>query len=346
MFRLVQNGVEQPLLQSTGQLTAEGELLMDTFFLVLNQMLMMFSLMVTGFILRKKNLVPEKTDITLAKLETYLFVPALNLYTQFTKCTVQTFAENYVLILYGAVIVVIAILISYPLSALFIKNPNKDSKTDYQRCIYRYAIAFGNIGYVGNFIVIGIWGQDVFYQYSMFSFVISILCSAWGLYTLVPKESGASLKENLKNGLLKAPTISLYIGMFCGLTGLAKYVPDFAITVLSNASNCMGPCAMLLAGIVIGGYEIKGLFMNKKVYIVSVLRLILIPAVFVTALRLMGTDKIVVTLALVLLSTPLGMNTIVYPASFGGDTKTGASMTMISSILSIITIPLMYLIFM
>ena len=87
------------------------------------------------------------------------------------------------------------------------------------------------------------------------------------------------------------------------------------------------------------------MFKNKKVYIVSALRLIVIPAVFVTALRLVGADKIVVTLALVLLSTPLGMNTIVYPASFGGDTKTGASMTMISSILSIITIPLMYLIF-
>lgn len=319
---------------------------MDTFLLVLNQMLMMFSLMVAGFILRKKKLVPEKTDITLSKLETYLFVPSLNMYNQLTKCTVQTFTENYRLIIYGTVVVIIAILMAYPLSALFVKNPNKDPKTDYQRCIYRYAIAFGNYGYVGNFIVLGIWGPDVFYQYSMFTFVISLLCAAWGIYTLVPKESGASLKENLKNGLLKPPTIALFIGMIGGLTGITKYIPEFAMTALSNASNCMGPCAMLLAGIVIGGYEFKGLFMNKKVYIVSALRLIVIPAVFVTALRLFGADKIIITLALVLLSTPLGMNTIVYPASFGGDTKTGASMTMISSILSIITIPLMYLIFM
>lgn len=319
---------------------------METFTLVLNQMLMMFTLMVAGFFLRKKKLVPEKTDIALAKLETYLFVPALNLYNQFTKCTVQTFTDNYFLMIYGTIVVIIAILISYPLSALFVRNPDGDSKTAYQRCIYRYAIAFGNYGYVGNFLVLGIWGQDVFYQYSMFTFVPSILCAAWGIYTLVPKESGASLTENLKNGILKPPTIALFIGIICGLTGVAKYVPDFAMTALSNASNCMGPCAMLLAGIVIGGYEFKGLFKNKKVYIVSALRLIVIPAVFVTALRLMGADKIIITLALVLLSTPLGMNTIVYPASFGGDTKTGASMTMISSILSIITIPIMYVIFM
>ncbi len=319
---------------------------METFSLVLNQMLMMFTLMIVGFILRRKKIVPENTYITLSKLETYLFLPALNMYNQLTKCTVQTFAENYRLIIYGAVIIIIAILISYPLSALFVKNPDKDPKTEYQRCIYRYALAFGNFGYVGNFLVLGIWGQDVFYQFSMFTFVISIFCAAWGIYTLVPKKSGARLGENLKNGILKPPTLALFIGMICGLTGVTKYIPQFAMTAISNASNCMGPCAMLLAGIVIGGYEFRELLKNKKVYIVSALRLIVIPAVFVTALRLMGTDRIIVTLALVLLSTPLGMNTIVYPASFGGDTKTGASMTMISSVLSIITIPVMYLIFM
>ncbi len=319
---------------------------METFSLVLNQMLMMFTLIVAGFLLRKKKLVPENTGTALSKLETYLFLPALNMYNQLTKCTVQTFAENYRLIIYGAVVVIIAILLSYPLSALFVKNPDKDPKTAYQRCIYRYAIAFGNYGYVGNFLVLGLWGPDVFYQYSMFTFVISIFCAAWGIYTLVPKESGASIIENLKNGILKPPVIALFIGMVCGLTGVTKYIPQFAMTALSNASDCMGPCAMLLAGIVIGGYEFKGLFKNKKVYIVSALRLIVIPAVFVTAMRLLGADKTIVTLALVVLSTPLGMNTIVYPASFGGETKTGASMTMISSILSIITIPVMYFIFM
>ena len=167
---------------------------METFSLVLNQMLMMFTLMVAGFFLRKKNLLPERTDIALSKLETYLFVPALNMYNQLTKCNVETFANNYRLIIYGTVVVIIAILLSYPLSSLFVKNPDKDPKKDYQRCIYRYAIAFGNYGYVGNFIVLGIWGDDVFYQYSMFTFVISIFCAAWGIYTLVPKESGA-LKE-------------------------------------------------------------------------------------------------------------------------------------------------------
>ena len=44
-------------------------------------------------------------------------------------------------------------------------------------------------------------------------------------------------------------------------------------------------------------------------------------------------------------ATPMGLNTIVFPAAYGGDTETGASMAMISHTLSVVTIPLMYLVF-
>jgi predicted permease len=51
------------------------------------------------------------------------------------------------------------------------------------------------------------------------------------------------------------------------------------------------------------------------------------------------------TLALIFVGTPLGLNSIVYPATYGGDTQTGASMASISHTLSVITIPMMYYLF-
>jgi predicted permease len=107
----------------------------------------------------------------------------------------------------------------------------------------------------------------------------------------------------------------------------------------------MGPLAMLLAGFVVGGYDWRELFTNKKVYVATAVRLIVIPAVMMLALKLIGTSDEIMTLALIAFSTPLGLNTIVYPAAYGGDTKTGASMAMISHTLSVVTIPLMYLLF-
>ena len=119
----------------------------------------------------------------------------------------------------------------------------------------------------------------------------------------------------------------------------------FILKALDNAGNCQGPVAMVLAGFVIGGYNLKELIVNKKVYIVTLFRLVIIPAVIMILLKLLGINDEKMTLALIAFATPLGLNTIVFPAAYGGDTKTGAAMTVISHTLSVISIPLMYLIF-
>ena len=109
--------------------------------------------------------------------------------------------------------------------------------------------------------------------------------------------------------------------------------------------NCMGPLAMILAGVVMGGYGFRNLIKNKKVYIVSFLRLILIPTLILSIATWAGVEDFTKTLMLIAFGAPLGLNTIVYPATYGGDTHTGAAMTFISTTLSLITIPLLYYIF-
>lgn len=318
---------------------------MEIFRLTLSQMLMMFTLILVGFFLRRKNIIPENTATSLAKLETFVFVPCLSLYNQITQCTVENFKENSVLMLYGLVIVVVAILLSYPLSRLFVQKTSGTPEKLYQRNIYKYAMTFGNYGFMGNFIILGIWGDEFFYKYSLFVFFVGVLCSSWGLYILIPKEHGVGIWKNLRKGLLTPPLIALVAGMAIGLLGLSKYVPDFIVRVFDNAGKCQGPVAMVLAGIVIGGYNFKSLLKNKKVYVASLLRLVVIPAAMMLILKLLGINDEIMTLALIAFATPLGLNTIVYPAAYGGDTKTGASMAMISHTLSVVTIPLMYLIF-
>lgn len=215
----------------------------------------------------------------------------------------------------------------------------------YQRNVYKYAMTFGNFGFMGNFIILGVWGTYFFYKYTLFTFLVGILCNSWGLYILIPKGRNANIFDNLKKGFLTPPMIALIIGMSFGLLNLSKYVPEFLINAFDSAGKCQGPVAMVLAGFVIGGYNFRELISTKKVYVASFLRLVVLPAIIVLVLKMIGANDELMSLALIAFGTPLGLNTIVYPAAYGGETKTGASMTMISHTLSVITIPLMYLIF-
>ena len=247
--------------------------------------------------------------------------------------------------LFGFVITLFAILLSYPLSKLFVRDSKVSLEKSYERNIYKYALTFANYGFVGNYLVLGVWGEDFFFKYSLFVFLLGILCSSWGLSILIPKKDGESLFATIKKTFTAPPLLALIIGMLVGLSGLSKFVPDFMLKTFESAGKCQGPVAMLLAGIIIGGYDIKRLLSNKKVYIASLLRLIVIPATMILILKALNISDEIMTLTLVAFACPLGLNTIVYPATYGGETITGASMTIISQIFSIITLPLMYYIF-
>lgn len=311
---------------------------MQIFNLTLSQMLMMFSFMIIGFLLRKLNILPVDADRVMSRLETYVFSPALVFSTQLMNCTVENFKKFSVYIIYSLILGIIAIIVSYPLSRVFV-NKKRDGEAMVN--IYKYALTFGNFGFLGNFLVLGVWGSEMLFKYTMFTFPMSILCYSWGLAMLIPAKS-RSFAGRLKS-LLTPPLIALVVGMISGLIGIEKYIPEFFLTMTENAGACMGPVAMILAGFVVGGFEIKSLLYNKKIYVLAFLRLFLIPLTVVLSLRAFGVSEELILFAFIAYACPLGLNTIVYPAAFGVDTKPGASMALVSHTLCVITIPLMYL---
>lgn len=304
-----------------------------TFSATLTPMLVMFSYMLIGYIANKMKLVPDNTASMLSKLENYFLVPALIINTFMKYCTVESIASEYKLILYSFGIFVIAISISLPLSKVF------SGGNYYKRNIYKYALTFGNFSFMGNAIVPAILGSDALYSYMLYILPLNVAVYTWGVMILVPK---GEKKQSVLKSLLNPIFISIIVGALLGLTGAAEYVPKFAADTISGCAACMGPLAMILTGMVIGSYDIKKLLKNATVYIATALRLIVLPALFVTVLFLIKADKTAIIMTLFAFGTPLGLNTVVFPAAYGGDTSTGASMAMISHTLCVITIPIMY----
>lgn len=306
-------------------------------------MLVLFSFIVIGFILNKAKLLPENTAIVLSKLENYFLVPALVLDTFMNYCTIDALTKNYNLILYSLMLLLIALCISIPMSKMFSKEKCMDDKMQrYQRNIYKYALTFGNFSFMGNAVVLGVLGDTGLFKYLLFILPLNIAVYTWGLIILIPE---GEKKSNPLKCLLNPIFISLLIGAIFGLLGVKSILPVFLTTTISNAKSCMGPLAMILTGFVIGGYDFCELLKRKRVYLASFLRLVIIPALMMIVLKFLGASPEIQTLALFAFATPLGLNTVVFPAAYGGDTKTGASMAMISHTLSVVTIPVMYIIF-
>ena len=307
--------------------------MLDTFLATLSAMLVMFLCIAVGFLLRKFHLTPDNTASVLSKLELYVFLPAQILVTFLNYCTVETLQVQYRTVLYGALAVGLEIVIGLLVARFF-------SKEKTERNIYLYNLIIANMGFLGNAIVPQIMGQEALYSYLLFCLPFNIVLYTWAINLLIPPEKLE--KKSIWKKLAHPTLIAMAIGILLGLSGAGKVLPGFVSTTLTNLSGCMGPVAMLLTGFVIGGYKIGDLLRSGKVYIISFIRLLVLPCVAVAVLMLLGSGKEIALLAMFGCGAALGLNTVVVPAAYDGDTRPGAAMAMISHIGAVVTIPLLY----
>lgn len=306
---------------------------MQVFTATLNQMLVLFIFMALGFFLNKKRLLPLDDSVVLSKLETYAFVPCLVFSVFYKYCTVENFKQKWTYMLYGAAVMAVSLPIGIVLAKFFAKD-------GYLKKIYTYSFAVANFSFMGNAVVLGVFGERVLFDYMIFTLPLNLYVYSIGTASLIPAEKGGKISvKTFVNPIF----IALILGAVCGL--LSVPLPKFITTAISSAGACMSPLAMLLTGFVIGEYNLKTLASDKKVYLASVIRLIILPSAFMAVLLLLKTDKDIIRVALCATAMPLGLNTVVFPAAYGGDTTPGAGMALVSHLISVITIPVMFSIF-
>ena len=260
-------------------------------------------------------------------------MPCLVFSVFYKYCTVENFKQKSVYILYGTAIMAVSLVIGVFLAKVFAKDR-------YLRKIYTYSFAVANFSFMGNAVVLGVFGEEILFDYMIFTLPLNLYVYSIGTASLRPDEEGK--KISLK-AFVNPIFIALLLGAVCGLCSLP--LPSFVTSAVSSAGACMSPLAMLLTGFVIGEYRLKTLASNKKVYLASLIRLILLPTVFMLVLIALKTDKAILRAALCATAMPLGLNTVVFPAAYGGDTTPGASMALISHLISVVTIPIMFAIF-
>ncbi|MBQ9796945.1 MAG: AEC family transporter [Clostridia bacterium] len=316
---------------------------MNVFLATLNPMLTLFLCIAVGFVLYKCKILPEGAGAVIAKLETWVFCPALSFMTMLRFCTLSNIREHAINVIFGAFCVAASVAIAIPLSCVFVKKKSPE------RGVYRYALAVANAGYLGDPVVLSLFGEVALSYYKLFCLPLNIVIYTWGMSNLVPE---GEKKTNVFKKILNPPTVAMLLGVAAGLLGAEAYLPSFLLSSLDSLKVCMGPGAMLLAGITIARFDLKEMLTNKKVWVATALRLFVFPLLTVAlmlglkeltnAIFSLGIGNNVLYLGFFAMGSALGLNTVVFPEAYGGDPRTGASMALISHTFCVISIPLLY----
>ena len=306
---------------------------MSVFASTLNQISFLFGFIIVGYILVKCKILPNNSAEVLSKLENNVFIPAL---------VMGTFMENFTASKIGTAVTLFgaSFLIGFVAIAFAIAVSKLVVKDEYIQRIYTYGLSFSNFGFMGNAVVSSLF-PDIFFEYLIFTLPLWMLIYVWGVPKLLVSDTGKkqTFKESIKN-MLNPMFIAMIIGMIIGICNVK--LPNFITSLVSVSGSCMSPIAMILTGIVVSSISLKQTFKNVSIYIISIIRLLVMPLIFILIARFIKMPNTLYICAVASLAMPLGLNTIVIPSAYGKDTTVAAGMAIISHIMSAVTIPVIF----
>ena len=293
----------------------------ESFLLVAQQVLMLYLIMAVGFVLGKARLIDDRGSVAMSNLVIYAVSPSI-LVVAFQRELDMASLRNFGLVL----LVALAVHILAAVSVLLVRD--KDPQR--QSCL-RFAVVFANCGFMGYPIILAINPDWMIYAVA---YNVAYLLVSWTV--------GVSLFQgrqnvSLKRVLLNPNVIAAFLGfaVFC----LNITLPDILSQTMSLIGGLTTPLSMLLIGTRISGIRLSEL-RDKDYHITAALRLIVLPLILYVLLLPLHLDPAVWSTLYLLTAMPCGTLSAMQAELYGGDARFAARAIAYSTLLSLVTVPL------
>ncbi len=295
---------------------------MNTVTILIRQVLQMFLLVGLGFLLFRSGKISREGSRSLAGILIYLVIPCMMI-NSFRIERTQAHIRG---MLISAAVTVILLLVSLLISrALFRRDP-----------IAQFASSFSNPGFFGIPLVTSALGSEAVFHVAFFIAFLNILQWTYGISLMTGQPVTAGFQPRK---LIRAPfVIAMIVGLALFFSGIQ--LPELISSCMSSIAAVNTPLSMFTIGVYLAQTDLPAMLKRKSLYLLSLSRLILIPAVSLLLLSLLPKEIYELKLALLLVSScPVGANVAVYAQLHVQDYPYAVETVVISTLLSLISIP-------
>lgn len=199
--------------------------------------------------------------------------------------------------------------------------------------VYKMMSTFNNIGFMGFPVIAAAYGNGALIYAVPFSIMFNLLCYTWGIQTLCGN-SGKIQWNSIIN-----------LGMISGMIAILLFfwqlpVPQIICSISAGLSNLTGPLSMIVIGISLADIELKELFTDVRLLKFAFAKLLLIPIVIMLILCRTIDNQLICEVCLIMLATPAASMCAMLSQQYGGDYELAARGVALTTILSVVTIPI------
>ena len=277
-------------------------------------------LAVPGFVLRKVKLFGERAAGVLAVLLLYVSQPSLMVSSLLGESFSASMLVNFAWVFGFAI--VLQLLVYFAAKLIFLRVGELPAR---RVCVA--ASYLGNVGFMGIPVMQMLFPEEGILVLYAVVFNIAFNAMAWtlGIYAV----SGERRAVRPLKILLNPPTVATVIALpffFCNVQ-----MPSQILTVFSYLGDMTLPLSMIILGVRLADVHLRSLFCDLKVYLAAGVKLVF------------PLDRFVIIALFVIAAMPTASSVLNFAERYGGDTETAACTTLMTTVLCIVTIPVLML---
>lgn len=315
---------------------------MGSAIVIFQQMMVLFGMMLVGFFCYKWDWIDVHSYGKLSKIVVNILNPLLVIDGVLGKSRDDSFYNLLTNLVMVILYFVFLIIISIPVVKII--RPEKENIG-----VYRLMMIFSNVGFMGIPVISALYGSDVIiyivfymlgYNFLLYTYGIILARSSAKPVYAENHNSNVSFKENLK-AIINPGTIAGIIAIILFVCKIQVAAP--MTSFIKYLSQCVVPFSMILIGASMAQQELKTIFKDVRMYRFLLIRLILIPVIMALCVRNLPIDPQILGVFILMLAMPVGSIVVLVAMERGADSACCTRGSVISTLLSIITIPIIAL---
>ena len=295
---------------------------------IIKQIIIMFLLIISGFVCFKIGLLDKDTNQKLSSLVLKFINPALIISSYQIEFKMEYLAGLGWTFLFA----MITMLLSIFISKIVVRE-----REGCDNAVERFSIIYSNSGFMGIPLVNSMLGATGVFYLTAYITAFTLMVWTHGVMLMKKEKSSGSFLN-----VVKAPA---FIAMLIGLLLFVFRIP--LPSVINSALKYIGdmntPLPMIVSGATIAQTNMAKSFLKPRAYLVSLYRLLVIPVAIVLILMLFHIEGTVFYTVVIAAACPAAAMGTLFAVNYGRDYLYASELFVVTTLLSIVTLPLVFL---
>ncbi|MCL2699086.1 MAG: AEC family transporter [Defluviitaleaceae bacterium] len=290
--------------------------------------------MLFGYIGRKRRVLTDEVNTSMTALLMNITLPCMVFMSMMRPFSRTLLIESLATVLISAAVY----LSGYAVAALLARLTGAEA--DEMR-VWKFGLMFANTAFIGFPVIQAMFGYEALIYVTMANVAFTVLVFSLGVHLFTSGE-GSAAKTDVKRIALNPVMIAMYIGLVFFATGLR--LPSAVENGVALIGGMTSPVSMLLVGSILAKSKLRSLVDDWRILPVIFMRLTGIPLTAFVLLRPFIHNDIMLGVIILLAAMPIGSMTVIFSEQYNGNTAMAAKLVALSTMLCLLSIPLISLI--